>query len=62
MTLFLVLWVWTNLDKEIDPYINVIGTKDDIWSLMCDESVRGDKNWVFDWIVTLEDIFEGYLF
>ena len=20
----LVLWVWTNLDKEIDPYINIM--------------------------------------
>lgn len=22
-----MLWVWTNLDKEIDPYTNILGTK-----------------------------------
>jgi len=25
---------------------------------MCDESVRGDKNWVFNWIVILEVILK----
>jgi len=30
MTLFLVLWVWTNLDKKIDPYTNILGTKEEM--------------------------------
>jgi len=28
MTLFLAFWVWTNLDKEIDPYTNNLGIKE----------------------------------
>jgi len=26
----LVLWVWTNLDKEIDPYTYILGTKEEM--------------------------------
>jgi hypothetical protein len=63
MTLFLGPWVWTNLDKEIDPYTNILGTKEEIvYALKFLLEVRTGTNWVFIWIVILEVIFEGYLF
>ena len=44
----LVLWVWTNLDKKIDPYNNILGIKEDmVYALVfCLKRVRG-WNWVF---------------
>ena len=30
LALFLVLWVWTNLNKKIDPYTNILGTKEEM--------------------------------
>lgn len=42
MTWFFVNWVWINLGKELNLYINinVVGTKDETWNLICDETCK----------------------